>query len=109
VELEAADSAGAFTLRIGERVVIRLAESPGTGYRWTAADLDETRISLEDSEFSQAARGDVGGAGIRTLTLRARRRGVVTVTLENRRAWAGSGAPVGQFQATFTIEDKGEA
>jgi len=108
MQLEAADANGTYALRVGDTVQIRLAESPGTGYRWTVEQLDESRLVLEDSVFIHSPRDLVGGSGLRTLTLRARRDGTTTVCFAQRRPWAGGGGPVNQFQATFTIVGKGE-
>ena len=91
-------------VHVGDTVSIRLPERPGSGYRWSVAQLDEQLVGESGSDFAQSPGSGVGGGGLRTIRLNARGAGVARVALEHRRAWEPTATPVGQFTVTLQIE-----
>jgi predicted secreted protein len=94
----------AVDVHVGDTISIRLLERPGTGYRWTVAQLDEHLVRVDRSDFDQSPGSGVGGSGLRTIRLNARAAGVARVALANRRAWQPNATPAGQFTVTLRIE-----
>lgn len=94
LELTGEDSGTTRTVRVGERVTLRLPENPTTGYRWQA-DVDEARLRLVEDRFDgpQTPRG---AGGERVLTFEVLLTGSTTLRLANRRSW-GDGEPTAEF------------
>jgi len=68
-------------VHIGDTLVIRLPESPTTGYQW--APLQGT---AESDEFVSGA-GSVGGGGVRVFRFSMKSPGTFTLELGLTRAW----------------------
>jgi len=79
------EAAGRYEAAVGETVVLRLAENPGTGYRWevTAAD----GLELVADAFEPPASAAPGAEGHRSFTVFADRPGTAHLHVERRRAW----------------------
>jgi predicted secreted protein len=65
IELNSTDDGSSVTLHPGQRVLVKLAEVPATGYTWRA--LPGTHVVSED--FASAPASGVGGGGIRSFTI----------------------------------------
>ncbi len=96
-ELREADGGSTLRVRAGEHLVVRLPETPTTGYRWVA-DHDGSRLALVDDRF-EGPTSPRGAGGERVLVLQARGSGPVTLRLVKRRAWGG-----GEPAEVFTVE-----
>jgi inhibitor of cysteine peptidase len=102
VYVTARDDGGAVSARVGDRLVLHLAENPSTGYVWAFDALDEDMLEPEGSEW-QAAGPGVGTGGDRVWTLAARRPGTTALALKRWRPWAGDASVVERFGATIEI------
>ena len=77
---------GDVSLSIGDTLVVRLRENPGTGYRW--APIDSPRcLSLVDDDIALPTAAKPGQSGVRVLTYTAVRAGEERVEFGLARAW----------------------
>ncbi|WP_433207210.1 protease inhibitor I42 family protein [Dactylosporangium sp. CS-047395] len=74
----------------GDRVVVRVGETPTTGYRWQF-DLPGDLLSVDADEYRPGGAAP-GAAGERVVALHATRPGHGTLTLRLARAWEGEPA-----------------
>jgi inhibitor of cysteine peptidase len=88
IEIEAPGSCQA---AVGERVVVRVEETPTTGYQWEVVD-PPSAIEVEGSSFEPPSSGAPGASGRRTITLRATEAGTHRLRIERRRAWEPAAA-----------------
>jgi inhibitor of cysteine peptidase len=85
----------------GDRVVIRLAESPTSGYRWQLDDYDPAALEAAGDDFVPAAAARTGGGGTREFrfVVRSGARGHVALTL--RRSWETDKAAAQSFTTSI--------
>lgn len=104
MELRDADSGGTRTIRVGDQVVIRLAENPTTGYAWELSQSGAGALRVVESRFEPgaSAAGLVGGGGQRLLRLAGERPGEVRLDLSERRPWESEADA--QQRRQFTIQ-----
>ncbi len=87
----------------GDTVLIRLRESPTTGYRWTMAEGNETILAFRDSDFVRDAGAGVGGGGLRTFRFQALGSGIVEVQLKLWREWEGDRSTKERYRLTVQV------
>ena len=90
---------GTAAVRTGDRLVVRLAENPTTGYRWELQAADPTVLALESSSFEPPATSVPGAGGRRTFKFLAVGPGATELRLAAQRARA-RGEDAG---ATFAV------
>ena len=97
-ELVVTDVHSGSTVRVapGDAVLVRLPESPTTGYRWQFDVAGALAVSGDTFASGSAA---PGAGGERTLRLVASAPGSHSLTAVLRRPWETGVAP----QATFTV------
>jgi len=95
------DNGGVVSARVGDHIVLHLAENPTTGYVWAFDALDENTLELEGSEW-QAAGPGTGTGGDREWRLGPRQAGTTRVELKRWRPWAGDASVLERFG--FTVE-----
>jgi inhibitor of cysteine peptidase len=95
------DNGGVVSARVGDHIVLHLAENPTTGYVWAFDRLDENTLELESSDW-QAAGPGTGTGGDREWRLGPRQPGTTGVELKRWRPWAGDASVLERF--TFTVE-----
>ena len=96
------DDGRVFNVQKGDQVVVRLEESPTTGYRWAVEDVDAGILRLQNDDFSPAGSG-VGGGGERTLTFIAQNAGTTRIQLKLWRDWEGSNSIRNRFDVVFSV------
>lgn len=101
IELTDEDSGTTRSVRVGERMTVRLPENPTTGYRWEA-DCDDTRLRLVEDRYD-GPETPRGAGGERSLTLEVLAAGPTTLRLANRRSW-GDGEPVALFEVELEAQ-----
>ena len=99
------DQGNEFEAHPGDLIVIRLPENPTTGYRWELDVDDDRGVALQDSDYSAASRPGIGGGGMRTFRLKARRPGTVRVELRLRRKWEPEEVAVDSFEVTIRVRE----
>ena len=109
VDRQAADSADAVHVKVGETFTIKLASNPTTGFRWL---LDLTREAEDAAVVSKVsddyvadahAPGMVGVGGTERWTFRAEKPGSMVLPFVYRRAWEKGVAPAEQRMITVQV------
>jgi inhibitor of cysteine peptidase len=100
VELTEKDSGGRRTVRVGDDIVVTLAENPTTGYRWSA-DVDASSLGQTDDRYTGPDEPR-GAGGMRRLTFTALRAGTIHLRLVKKRAWERDGDGE-QFTVDLTV------
>jgi inhibitor of cysteine peptidase len=77
---------------IGDLLVIRLAETPTSGFRWQLDQYDPRVLEFEDDPFIPSEDAQVGGGGVREFRFVVRR-GVCTDLLLTLRRSGTLGVP----------------
>jgi inhibitor of cysteine peptidase len=112
VRLTEEDSGKKLRVRAGDRVVIRLAENPSTGYRWkvtrrpdrVVARVTRSKYEAEPTE-SEGGPPVVGSGGTRTVRLRAVGAGRTAMRLTY--VAAGDRPNGGRFRVTLRVRQAG--
>ena len=102
-DIEAGTSGATVSVSRSDRVVIRLAENAGTGYRWSITELGDA-LEVESDEFSLPGLAAPGAAGERVLLLRPRKPGRAQVSLHLKREWEPE--PIDRFELAVNVADR---
>ena len=99
------DNSKAITVSAGETFLIKLEGNPTTGYTWEAQDLDTTILEqVSETEFESSNPSLIGAGGTLTLTFKALKPGVTTLTLVYHRSWETDIPPVETFTLQVTVK-----
>lgn len=90
-EIHVLPADGSVGARVGDLVVVHLAEPGATGYQWTAHVAGDAVVE-ESTDLTVPREAPPGRAGERTFGFRAASRGTATVTLVLARAWEDGAA-----------------
>jgi len=85
---------------VGTNLIVRLEESPTTGYGWINKTDDDV-LHLNNTEFSFASPDIVGGAGVRTFGFMVNKLGKSTLLLKRVRQWEGESSATEVFSVTI--------
>ena len=91
---------------LGETILVRLDETPTSGYRWALDHLDKEVLAAEASEFELPANAAIGAAGQRTFTFKAIGHGIGHIALALRRRWEDPGPAVDQFEISVRVGER---
>ena len=97
---ESADNSR-LSVRVGDRIVIRLPENSGAGYAWEADSLDDDRLELTARTYEADA--TIGGEGVGVLTFAAKATGRTRLELRKVRPWESPRRSTGRFSIAVTI------
>jgi inhibitor of cysteine peptidase len=89
----------------GDDVVIRLDETPTSGYRWAVDSVDDSVLEAAGDEFTPATDSTMGGGGTREFRFRVVGPGDGRLKLTRRRAWETDSPDAESFEATIHAED----
>jgi inhibitor of cysteine peptidase len=87
IELDRADAGGVRNAAPGDEVVVSLAETPTSGYRWTVASVDPAVLERVDDAYEPPEPGRVGGSGVRRFRFRVLGPGTSPLRLALARSW----------------------
>jgi len=85
---------------VGNELIVRLEESPTTGYMWINKTIGEV-LTLKNTEFSATLVGMVGGTGWRTLSFLVSKTGTSTLLLKQMREWEGESSVIKELSVTI--------
>ena len=85
----------------GDRVVIALAESPTSGYRWQLDDFNPAVLEPAGDAFVPATDARTGGGGIREFRFVVITEGSSDITFSLRRGWETDAAAAQRFLTTI--------
>ena len=84
-------------------ILIRLPESPATGYRLNVNVVDAQFITLQDSKFQIDAGTGVGGGGVITFVFKAQSPGTTILSLHLARPWDKDDV-IKRFEVTLRVK-----
>jgi len=97
------DGGSRIELRVGDIVMVRLAENPSTGFVWSRESAGGDALRLVRSEYVVAVDARVGGGGQRSFSFQAVGTGTVELRLKLWREWEGDKSIVDRFAATVRV------
>jgi predicted secreted protein len=95
------DQGRTIMVALGARILVRLEESPTTGFVWTPLHAAEA-LALVGSDFTPPAPAALGGTGQRTLQFELRQPGSHPLLLALMRPWEAAATAVDRF--TLTVQ-----
>jgi inhibitor of cysteine peptidase len=101
IEISDGDAPARRTLAQADELVLRLAESPTTGFRWQLGQSGTGELGLVDDRFVSGGPAP-GAAGHRLIRFVARKPGQVRLEAVLRRAWGPADA--GLQKRVFEID-----
>jgi inhibitor of cysteine peptidase len=87
IDLGADDAGSTRSAAVGDLVILTLAETPTSGYRWVVETQEASVLESAGDEFRPAETRALGAAGIRRWTFRVVGPGTARLRLVLRRAW----------------------
>jgi inhibitor of cysteine peptidase len=103
VTLTEADNGKSIAVSLHEKVILRLNETPSTGFRWAVAMGDNEIIKLSGSDYNQTSGSAVGGSGHRVFVFEVKRSGSAHLLLKLRREWEGDKSIASRFEVTINV------
>ena len=100
VRVTSSNNGKSLDVRVGDEILVSLAENPTTGYRWELEPADGRVLGSEGDTYEMAADPAIGSGGTHQFRFAARAPGRTTIALKLRRAWASDEPPV----QTFSVE-----
>ncbi|MFZ1984307.1 MAG: protease inhibitor I42 family protein [Desulfatitalea sp.] len=91
---------------LGQRVLIRLAENPTTGYQWEIEACDARVLTPAGSDFAATPGGALGAGGLRTFVFKVLAPGQATVRLIYRRGWEPKEQAIDRFVIRIDVREK---
>jgi predicted secreted protein len=102
LDLTEADGGRSYPAVPGDLVVVQLAETPSSGYRWQLDAVDSDVLAPAGDSFRPAQEG-LGGAGTRQLRFTATGAGRTGLRLVLLRGWAAGERPARRFEVTIHV------
>jgi inhibitor of cysteine peptidase len=103
ITLTERDNGGSINVPLGANLVLRLNETPGSGFRWEVDADDQKILELHRSDYIPAKTAAVGGSGQRILEFEAKRSGSVRLVLKLLRAWEGDKSLASRFEVKVHV------
>jgi len=103
ITLTERDNGQSITVPLGANLVLRLNETPGSGFRWAVDTGDQTILELHRSDYIPANNPAVGGGGQRVLEFEAKGSGSVRLALKLQRAWEGDKTLASRFEVKIQV------
>ncbi len=102
--LSKADTGKQVSVNVGGQLAVSLASNPSTGYTWETKNLDAAFLQqLGEAKFKSDNSALVGSGGTLTLTFKALKPGMTTLTLVYHQPWETNVDPIDTFSVTVTI------
>jgi inhibitor of cysteine peptidase len=101
IEIDEDGAAAPHPAARGDHVVIRLPESPSSGYRWQLDTYDKTVLQPAQDEFVGASDAMTGGGGTRVFRFVVESSEHTDVALSLRREWEAEVAAVRLFRTAI--------
>jgi len=93
----------ALSARRGDTLVVRLAENPTTGFRWTVTQSAAGVLQPLSDDFEAAGTMAPGAGGARVLRYRVSASGEASLALQLARPWEAN-APRSNFQVRLSVQ-----
>ncbi|GIG91236.1 protease inhibitor I42 family protein [Plantactinospora endophytica] len=102
LDLTEADGGRSYPAALGDLLVVRLAETPSSGYRWQL-DAVETAVLAPSGDSFRPEHEGLGGVGTRQLRFTATGAGRTALRLVLRRGWETAERPARRFEVTIHV------
>jgi predicted secreted protein len=102
IDLGASDTSRVMEARPGDEVVVRLDETPSSGYRWEPDPDDASVLRPVSDDWAQAEPG-IGSSGTRTFRFAVGDTPASTIRLIRRRSWEPATTAVEAFEVTLKV------
>ncbi|MBA2752014.1 MAG: protease inhibitor I42 family protein [Actinobacteria bacterium] len=89
ISLGTVDNGTTIDAVVGDVIVVRLAENPTTGYRWSLESVEGSLLETKDDRFVLDSGPQTGSGGTRRFQFRAAAAGTTPIHLKHWREWAG--------------------
>ena len=94
------------SVKIGQRLLIKLGSNPTTGYEWGVAETDEKLLAPDgETEFDVPTSAMAGAPTVQTLFFKAKAKGKVALELHYARPWEKDKAPEKIYKVTVNITE----
>jgi len=100
IKLDKAHAGRSLSVACGDTVVVRLDETPTSGYRWEVAEIDPAVLKLASDDFVPASGTTRGGGGHHEFRFEVVTAGKSPLRLIRRRPWEPASAAVEELGAT---------
>lgn len=100
IALDRDDDGSTCSVAVGDEILLTLAETPTSGYRWALEPFDETILAALDDSFSAPEPGRLGASGIHRFQFAVVGPGRAALSVKLRRPWEADLAAE-SFQATI--------
>ncbi|GAB3977603.1 protease inhibitor I42 family protein [Plantactinospora veratri] len=104
LELTEVDAGRTYPAAPGDLVVVQLAETPSSGYRWQLDAVDSDVLAPAGDSFRPEREG-WGGVGSRQLRFTVTGVGRTALRLVLLRGWATGERPARRFEVTIQVTD----
>ena len=105
VEISEAQEGSNVAVRVGDRVVLRLADNPSTGYTWTLEDLPEG-VQLIDDGYERPDGALPGAASTRRFEFSVAAPGRHRLRLVRARPGRSGASEAGSFAVELEASDE---
>jgi len=92
-------------VKFGDRVTVRLPETPATGFRWALDEAGSNVLQLETERNELASGTGVGGGGHRVFVFRSSKAGDAELRLKLWRDWEGPASVTDRFHVTVRVRN----
>lgn len=94
----------AIELSTGQKLEIRLAGNPTTGFNWEVSEIDESVIKQSGEAQYKSDSNLIGSGGEFTYTFEAVQSGTTTIKLIYHRSWEKDIPPEQEFAITVDVK-----
>jgi len=101
VRIDAANADAPHTANVGDVVVIRLHETPTSGFRWQLDSFDPDVLENSGDEFVPDPESRTGGGGTRVFRFLMRQTDPTDLALSLRRPWETDTSPTESFRTVI--------
>jgi len=98
------DSGKVLKVRCGELIRIELETLGGAGYNWYIDNLNTDYAELLPGVSGNEPGEKIGGPVIGVWLLKAKKKGIVELSMDHYRIWEGKERAIGHFSVTLSIE-----
>src|SRR5450759_338564 len=97
-----ANKGGPIGANVGDTLVIRLPETPTTGFRWVRASVDTNILESRGDDFQIGAQSWGGGGGNRVFRFVTKGQGSTSLEFKLTRSWEAN-PPKAVFDVRVTV------
>lgn len=105
IKLDKAHAGRSLSVACGDTVVVRLDETPTSGYRWEVAEIDPAVLKLANDDFVPASGTARGGGGHHEFRFDVVAAGKSPLRLIHRRSWEPEDQAVEELGATVDASE----